>query len=80
MTAKAMLDKDPHPTDAQIRETMNATLCRCMMALSQLPSDIVLTATTSRNISDDTSRQRTATRRRMAKPLPSNRSFADSDQ
>ncbi len=30
MTAKAMLDKNPHPTDAQIRETMNATLCRCM--------------------------------------------------
>src|SRR6476469_4785118 len=30
MTAKAMLDKIPHPTDAQIRETMNATLCRCM--------------------------------------------------
>ena len=29
MTAKAMLDKNPHPTDAQIRETMNATLCRC---------------------------------------------------
>ena len=30
MTAKAMLDKNPHPTDAQIRETMNSTLCRCM--------------------------------------------------
>src|SRR5215467_1005906 len=30
MTAKAMLDKIPNPTDAQIRETMNATLCRCM--------------------------------------------------
>ena len=30
MTAKAMLDKTPHPTDAQIRETMNSTLCRCM--------------------------------------------------
>jgi aerobic-type carbon monoxide dehydrogenase small subunit (CoxS/CutS family) len=25
-----MLDKNPHPTDAQIRESMNATLCRCM--------------------------------------------------
>jgi len=25
-----MLDKNPHPTDAQIRETMNTTLCRCM--------------------------------------------------
>ena len=30
MTAKAMLDKVPNPTDAQIRETMNSTLCRCM--------------------------------------------------
>ncbi len=30
MTAKAMLDKNPHPTDAQIREGMNGTLCRCM--------------------------------------------------
>jgi len=30
MTAKVMLDKNPHPTDAQIRETMNNTLCRCM--------------------------------------------------
>src|SRR5450432_3380947 len=30
LTAKVMLDKNPHPTDAQIRESMNATLCRCM--------------------------------------------------
>jgi aerobic-type carbon monoxide dehydrogenase small subunit (CoxS/CutS family) len=30
MTAKAMLDKTPNPSDAQIRETMNNTLCRCM--------------------------------------------------
>jgi isoquinoline 1-oxidoreductase subunit alpha len=30
ITAKALLDKIPHPTDAQIRETMNGTLCRCM--------------------------------------------------
>src|ERR1700675_234503 len=30
MTAKALLDKNPHPTDAQIREGMNKTLCRCM--------------------------------------------------
>ena len=30
MTAKAMLDKNPSPSDAQIRETMNNTLCRCM--------------------------------------------------
>ena len=30
MTAKALLDKNPHATDAQIREGMNRTLCRCM--------------------------------------------------
>ena len=30
MTAKAMLDRNPNPTDAQIRESMNRTLCRCM--------------------------------------------------
>jgi aerobic-type carbon monoxide dehydrogenase small subunit (CoxS/CutS family) len=30
MTAKALLDKNPAPTDAQIRQGMNGTLCRCM--------------------------------------------------
>ena len=30
MTAKAMLDRNPRPTDAQIREGMAGTLCRCM--------------------------------------------------
>src|SRR6516165_4554355 len=30
MTAKALLDRNPSPTDAQIREAMTATLCRCM--------------------------------------------------
>jgi aerobic-type carbon monoxide dehydrogenase small subunit (CoxS/CutS family) len=30
MTAKVLLDKNPHPTDAQIREGMANTLCRCM--------------------------------------------------
>jgi nicotinate dehydrogenase subunit A len=30
MTAKALLDRNPHPTDAQIREGMANTLCRCM--------------------------------------------------
>jgi aerobic-type carbon monoxide dehydrogenase small subunit (CoxS/CutS family) len=30
MTAKAFLDKTPHPTDAQIRTAMNGVLCRCM--------------------------------------------------
>jgi len=30
MTAKALLDKNPTPTDAQIRQGMGNTLCRCM--------------------------------------------------
>ena len=30
MTAKALLDKNPHANDAQIREGMSRTLCRCM--------------------------------------------------
>jgi aerobic-type carbon monoxide dehydrogenase small subunit (CoxS/CutS family) len=30
MTAKALLDRNPHPSDAQIREGMANTLCRCM--------------------------------------------------
>jgi aerobic-type carbon monoxide dehydrogenase small subunit (CoxS/CutS family) len=30
MTAKVLLDKNPKPTDAQIRDAMNRTLCRCM--------------------------------------------------
>ena len=30
MTAKALLDKNPRPTDAQIREGMAGALCRCM--------------------------------------------------
>jgi aerobic-type carbon monoxide dehydrogenase small subunit (CoxS/CutS family) len=30
MTAKALLDRNPRPTDAQIREGMARTLCRCM--------------------------------------------------
>ena len=30
MTAKALLDRNPSPTDAQIREGMDRTLCRCM--------------------------------------------------
>jgi aerobic-type carbon monoxide dehydrogenase small subunit (CoxS/CutS family) len=30
MTAKALLDRNPTPTAAQIREAMNRTLCRCM--------------------------------------------------
>jgi aerobic-type carbon monoxide dehydrogenase small subunit (CoxS/CutS family) len=30
LTAKALLDKTPDPTDAQIRQGMSSTLCRCM--------------------------------------------------
>jgi aerobic-type carbon monoxide dehydrogenase small subunit (CoxS/CutS family) len=30
LTAKALLDRIPHPTDAQIREGMAGALCRCM--------------------------------------------------
>lgn len=30
ITAKVLLERNPHPTDAQIREAMNGTLCRCM--------------------------------------------------
>jgi aerobic-type carbon monoxide dehydrogenase small subunit (CoxS/CutS family) len=30
LQAKVLLDQTPNPTDAQIRETMNRTLCRCM--------------------------------------------------
>ena len=30
LTAKVLLDKNPSPTDAQIREGMKNTLCRCM--------------------------------------------------
>ena len=30
LTAKVLLDKNPNPSDAQIREAMSGTLCRCM--------------------------------------------------
>jgi aerobic-type carbon monoxide dehydrogenase small subunit (CoxS/CutS family) len=30
MTAKALLDRNPTPDDAQIRAAMDGTLCRCM--------------------------------------------------
>jgi len=30
MTAKALLDRNPNPTDAQIRDGMARVLCRCM--------------------------------------------------
>jgi len=30
LSAKALLDRNPNPTDAEIREAMARTLCRCM--------------------------------------------------
>ena len=30
MTAKALLDKNPNPSDAEIRAAMDGALCRCM--------------------------------------------------
>jgi aerobic-type carbon monoxide dehydrogenase small subunit (CoxS/CutS family) len=30
MTAKALLDRNPNPTDAEIRQGMSPALCRCM--------------------------------------------------
>jgi nicotinate dehydrogenase subunit A len=29
MTAKALLDRTPHPTEAQVRKALGANLCRC---------------------------------------------------
>ncbi|NBB09737.1 (2Fe-2S)-binding protein [Pseudomonas sp. SLFW] len=29
MTAKALLDRHPHPTEAQVRNELSANLCRC---------------------------------------------------
>jgi aerobic carbon-monoxide dehydrogenase small subunit len=29
MTARALLDRNPHPTDAEIREAISGQLCRC---------------------------------------------------
>lgn len=30
LTAKVLLDRNPNPSDTEIREWMNGTLCRCM--------------------------------------------------
>tara|TARA_B100000470_G_C19607834_1_gene309588 strand:- start:320 stop:637 length:318 start_codon:yes stop_codon:yes gene_type:complete len=30
LTAKALLDQNPNPTDTEIREGMSGALCRCM--------------------------------------------------
>lgn len=29
LNAKVLLDKNPHPTDTEIKQALNATLCRC---------------------------------------------------
>ncbi len=29
MSAKALLDKNPHPSDADVRQALNGNLCRC---------------------------------------------------
>ena len=29
MTAKALLDRNPNPTDAEVRQALNGNLCRC---------------------------------------------------
>jgi carbon-monoxide dehydrogenase small subunit len=29
MSAKALLDKNPHPTEQQVREAIEGNLCRC---------------------------------------------------
>jgi nicotinate dehydrogenase subunit A len=29
MVSKALLDKNPHPTDDQIKQALNGNLCRC---------------------------------------------------
>jgi nicotinate dehydrogenase subunit A len=29
MSAKALLDRNPHPTEAQVREGLAGNLCRC---------------------------------------------------
>ncbi|HYV63509.1 MAG TPA: 2Fe-2S iron-sulfur cluster-binding protein, partial [Bryobacteraceae bacterium] len=44
MTAKALLDKNPNPSNAQIREGMARTLCRCM-TYYRVQSAIQLAAT-----------------------------------
>jgi aerobic-type carbon monoxide dehydrogenase small subunit (CoxS/CutS family) len=50
MTATALLARTPNPTDAQIREGMNNTLCRCMTyyrvqaAIKRAAADIGRTA------------------------------------
>jgi aerobic-type carbon monoxide dehydrogenase small subunit (CoxS/CutS family) len=54
MTAKALLDRNPNPTDAQIRDGMAGALCRCMTyyrvqaAIKRAAASMAATRTASR--------------------------------
>ena len=52
MTAKVLLDKNPTPTDAQIRQGMASTLCRCM-TYYRIQSAIKLAAKTIASARND---------------------------
>src|SRR6187200_493350 len=52
LTATALLSKTPNPTDAQIRQGMAATLCRCM-TYYRIQAAIKRAATTLRAGADD---------------------------
>ncbi len=57
MTAKALLDKNPTPTDAQIRQGMASTLCRCM-TYYRIQSAIKLAAKTITSARNEDSEQK----------------------
>ena len=57
LTAKALLDKTPNPTDAQIRDGMKNTLCRCM-AYYRIQSAIKLAAKTIASARNEDSEQK----------------------
>src|SRR3954462_7525033 len=52
LTAEALLDRTPNPTDAQIRQGMATTLCRCM-TYYRIQAAIKRAATTMRAGADD---------------------------
>lgn len=53
LTAKVLLDKNPNPTDAQIRQGMAGTLCRCMTYYS-IHEAIKRAATSMKKAQSDT--------------------------
>jgi aerobic-type carbon monoxide dehydrogenase small subunit (CoxS/CutS family) len=59
MTAKALLDKNPSPTDAEIRQGMANTLCRCM-TYYRIQSAIKRAATVLKTADAGTDREVTA--------------------